>query len=571
MHAPESLVKLSLKAVLALIACAAAASAQPYGYVSNTMGNTVSVVNIANNTVAASILISAAGLAGLAITPDGSYLYVAEQSKNSVGVISTSSKTVVNTILVGTSPVQVAITPNGATAYVANQGSNNVSVINTATRTVVANVPVGTKPVGIAVTRDGSKVLVANLSSANISVISTASNTVVATWTALAGPNGMAMSPNGSLVYVTNKDANAVTVYNLSYGTIQSTITGFAAPNAAAVTPDGSQLYVTNANSSKVFAVNTSSFAITQVPVGLLPTSVAVSSDGTTAYVTNAYGYSLSEINTANNTVKYTLKSVGIYPYSVALFIARIQDTGTSVPEFTTVSAASYTPAIGVAPDSIVAGFGKNLAETQEGAAALPLPTVLAGRSVSVRDSAGAERPAPLFMVSPTQVNYLISPDTAVGLATVTVMDGQEVVTSGPVQVNAIAPALFSVNASGQGVAAAQAVQVSADGTQTTMPVAQWDAVAQRWASVPIDLSAGVQTVLLLYGTGIRGRSSPDAVQAQVGGVHAIVDYAGAQPAYSGLDQVNLRLPQELAGRGEVVITLTVDSVAANQVTVNVK
>jgi uncharacterized protein (TIGR03437 family) len=484
-------------------------------------------------------------------------------------VISTSSNTLVNTILVGTSPVQIAITPNGATAYVANQGSNNVSVINTATRTVVGNVPVGTKPVGIAVTRDGSKVLVANRSSANISVISTASNTVVATWTALAGPNGMAMSPNGSLVYVTNMDANAVTVYNLSYGTIQSTITGFAAPNAAAVTPDGSQLYVTNANSSKVFAVNTSSFAITRVPVGRLPTSVAVSSDGTTAYVTNAYGYSLSEINTANNTVKYTLKSVGIYPYSVALFIDRIQDTGTSVPEFTTVSAASYTPS--VAPDSIVAGFGKNLAETQEGAAALPLPTVLAGRSVSIRDSAGAERPAPLFMISPTQVNYLISPDTAVGLATVTVMDGQEVVTSGAVQVNAIAPALFSVNASGQGVAAAQAVQVSADGTHTTVPIAQWDALAQSWASVPIDLSAGVQTVLLLYGTGIRGRSSPDAVQAQVGGVHAIVDYAGAQPAYSGLDQVNLRLPQELAGRGEVVITLTVDSVAANQVTVNVK
>ena len=110
-------------------------------------------------------------------------------------------------------------------------------------------------------------------------------------------------------------------------------------------------------------------------------------------------------------------------------------------------------------------------------------------------------------------------------------------VVTGPVEVNAVAPALFSANASGQGVAAAQAVQVHADGTQTTVPVMQWDAVGKRWVSVPIDLSTGVETALVLYGTGVRGRSSPEAVQAQVGGVAAIVDYAGAQPSFSGLDQ----------------------------------
>lgn len=253
-------------------------------------------------------------------------------------------------------------------------------------------------------------------------------------------------------------------------------------------------------------------------------------------------------------------------------FIARIQDSGTSMPEFNTVSAASYVPTIGVAPDSIVAGFGGNLAAALEVAAATPLPTLLAGRSVSIRDSAGGLHTAPLFMVAPAQVNYLVPADTALGMATVAVMDGQQIVASGPVDVRALAPAIFSANASGQGVAAAQALHVSADDNQTMLDVARWDDQSKRFVSVPMDLGTEADTtVLILYGTGIRGVSSLSAVHAQVGGVDAVVDYAGAQPVYTGLDQVNVRLPHGLAGHGEVEVALTLDGVAANKVTVNIQ
>src|ERR1039457_5728002 len=119
--------------IFAFLATVLAASAQPYGYVSNEMGNNISVVNRATNTISATISVSAAGLTGLAITPNGSYIYAADQSKNSIAVISTASNSVVATVPVGTGPIHVAITPNGATAYVANTTSNSVSVINTAT------------------------------------------------------------------------------------------------------------------------------------------------------------------------------------------------------------------------------------------------------------------------------------------------------------------------------------------------------------------------------------------------------------------------------------------------------
>jgi hypothetical protein len=74
----------------------------------------------------------------------------------------------------------------------------------------------------------------------------------------------------------------------------------------------------------------------------------------------------------------------------------------------------------------------------------------------------------------------------------------------------------------------------------------------------------------MLFGTGIRGRSSDAAVRATIGGVAAEVTGALPQGQYPGLDQVNVRLPRSLAGKGEVNIALTVDGKAANTVTVRV-
>jgi uncharacterized protein (TIGR03437 family) len=58
------------------------------------------------------------------------------------------------------------------------------------------------------------------------------------------------------------------------------------------------------------------------------------------------------------------------------------------------------------------------------------------------------------------------------------------------------------------------------------------------------------------------------SVQASVGGIPAQVLYAGPQPTFAGLDQVNLLLPKSLAGRGVVEVLLTADGKNANAVTV---
>src|SRR5262249_46186602 len=59
-------------------------------------------------------------------------------------------------------------------------------------------------------------------------------------------------------------------------------------------------------------------------------------------------------------------------------------------------SAASFS-GLALASDSIVAAFGNALATSIRAAAETPLPTSLEGLTVSVKDSFGIERLAPLF------------------------------------------------------------------------------------------------------------------------------------------------------------------------------
>ena len=85
-----------------------------------------------------------------------------------------------------------------------------------------------------------------------------------------------------------------------------------------------------------------------------------------------------------------------------------------------TVSAASFSASM-IAERSIVAGFGAGLATLAASAAGQSLPTQLGGTTVQIIDRLGVVRNAPLFYVSPEQVDYQIPASTAAGPVTVQV------------------------------------------------------------------------------------------------------------------------------------------------------
>ncbi len=247
---------------------------------------------------------------------------------------------------------------------------------------------------------------------------------------------------------------------------------------------------------------------------------------------------------------------------------------GTAVspaPAIASVSAASYAQGA-VAPESLVSGFGANFSTLTAAANTLPLPETLAGVTVTIKDVLGQERNAPLLFVSPTQLNYQVPSGAALGEGTVTIRQGVTIVASGLLQIAPVSPSLFAADATGRGAAAAQAVRVKADQSQTYEAVSVYDALLNRVATKPIDLGPATEQVfLVLYGCGIRSRSALAAVTATIGGTTLPVDYAGAQGGFIGLDQVNIKLPRVLLGRGEIEVVLTVDGRLSNVVKISIK
>src|SRR6185437_12070173 len=119
---------------------------------------------------------------------------------------------------------------------------------------------------------------------------------------------------------------------------------------------------------------------------------------------------------------------------------------------------------------------------------------------------------------------------------------------SGSAQIDAVGPGLYSESGDGTGVAAATAALYGADGSVAAQAVFRCT-VGSACVTAPLDLGkAGDQLVLTLYGTGIRNNTGIENATALVGGSRAKLLYAGAQPQYPGLDQVNIVIPRSLAG-----------------------
>ncbi|MEP7340054.1 MAG: PQQ-dependent sugar dehydrogenase [Acidobacteriota bacterium] len=273
----------------------------------------------------------------------------------------------------------------------------------------------------------------------------------------------------------------------------------------------------------------------------------------------------------------YNISSFGedeageLYVVHLGGAIYRIVNLNAPAASLASVSAASYRGNV-LAPELITAAFGTDLAAVTQVSNTTPLPTNLGGTQVIVRDSAGTDRAAPLFFVSPTQVNYQVPPNTASGTATVTITSWSGVVSRGTVQIAPVAPGLFTLNATGRGLPAAVIERVKANGTRTTEAIAQFDPAQNQFVAVPIDLGAtDDQVFLVLFGTGFRFRSALTAATATIGGTNAEVTFAGAQGSFVGLDQANVRIPRSLAGRGEADVALTVDGQMSNVVRVNIK
>jgi uncharacterized protein (TIGR03437 family) len=213
-------------------------------------------------------------------------------------------------------------------------------------------------------------------------------------------------------------------------------------------------------------------------------------------------------------------------------------------------------------------GYGPVMAARNAQAHGPHLPLSLGGLAVQVTDSAGVARRAGLFWVSAGwgQVNFVVPEESALGLARVTLLRGDGSRLSTHIVIADTAPGFRTlVNCAGPAVGTA--IQVFADGRQSTSPIAACKGYDCRTLAVPMTSGAATQARVLV--SGFRHAASARDIQVTIGGKRVPVISYGPD-VDPGMDQLTLAIPLSLRGLGETDLIAHVNGRVANVVRIRI-
>ena len=277
-----------------------------FAYVTSVNTHSITVVDMATNSVVGSIPISAGPPQYVAFTPDGKTAYISvydelHNTGNAVLVLDTATRAVTASIPAEKFPYAIAISPDGRQVYVPNHDVNLVSVVNTATNTVVQKIAVKPNPHCVAYSINGRRAYIANHSSNIVTVLDTKNGAILSEIPVGRSPHALAMSPDRARVYVVDYDSDEVSVIDPATNTVAATIKVQREPQSIAFAPDSKHAYVVNDGSNTVSVIDTATNQVTAtVGVGQDPTHVFVTPDGKHAYVTNISSNDVTVLNTAS-------------------------------------------------------------------------------------------------------------------------------------------------------------------------------------------------------------------------------------------------------------------------------
>jgi uncharacterized protein (TIGR03437 family) len=223
-------------------------------------------------------------------------------------------------------------------------------------------------------------------------------------------------------------------------------------------------------------------------------------------------------------------------------------------------NAASSTPSNRVAPGSIIAIYGQSLASGLEVGPVNPLSQSIGGVTVTVNDMI-----LPLLFVSPGQINAQLPWELADGNYTINIQSVGQPDVTGTFTVARNAPGLFTQTVNSK----TYAIAFHKDGALIT----------------PSSPAQSGETISLL-GTGLGPFSAQmidgffppdpapalaDSVSITAGNQHPSAVWAGAAPGYTGLAFVQFQVPSGASAEVTLPITISVNGVKSNTVTLPVE
>lgn len=271
----------------------------------NTNVSHVAVINTATNTYLYNVT-DASGLLNdpidIAISPDGSKAYICNLGGSSVSILNVATDTIIGNVSGSiTYPISVAFTPDGSRAYVVSQGTTGYGINPYVTMINAQNDTFGSTVSGLNL----------NAYSFNDFVVSPDANFG---YLVSNGPGG---STRGHVYIIDTNPASPT--YNTNVGSIDDSAYNFNNLFCMAIAPNGLQAYVVNQGNNAVSVVDLNPTSPTYRKVTGVVTGgtfsfaiyycnlIAFTADGTQAYVTNSGNGTVSIINTATNMVTQTI------------------------------------------------------------------------------------------------------------------------------------------------------------------------------------------------------------------------------------------------------------------------
>jgi uncharacterized protein (TIGR03437 family) len=375
-------------------------------------------------------------------------------------------------------------------------------------------------------------------------------------------PEGVAVDASGA-IYVSDIELHTVSKYVNGALTLNFAGNGYigfsgdGGPASSAVL--GDPVGVALDPAGNVYIADSTNMRIRRVaPNGTISTIAG----------TSAYGYS-GDGGPALKAKLWSPRSVTVDPKTGNVYIADTEND--VIRQLTPISpaiaaggvanAASFQPRISAGALASVFGTGFGNATYT---AKAPFPASLGasglgGEGVSVTVNG---QPAPVLFVSPTQINFQVPWETAIGEASVVVS-----VAGGP----------------------SNAVSVPVVSAGPGLFVSGSAAVVQNYPSYSLNSSgeravAGSYIIAYLTGSGpvsaavANGAAAPAdplarataSVSATIGGVPAEVSFAGLAPGFVGLLQANVQVPAGLAA-GTYPLVVTIDGQASNAGDISVR
>jgi len=237
--------------------------------------------------------------------------------------------------------------------------------------------------------------------------------------------------------------------------------------------------------------------------------------------------------------------------------------TGVFLHPYGAVNAASFAP-VGnpISPGEFVTLFGSGLAESAATAASLPFPAQLNGVQVLVNN-----RPSPVYLVSATQISFLVPQATeTTGQAVIVVVNNAARSNEIQVPVARTSPGIFSVPPAGFGPGAI---------TKANFSLVSSENPARRGETVLIFLT-GLGAVSPAVPDGAAGGANPlnlvtAAVNVYIGGEAAQVTFKGLAPGLAGLYQLNVVIPANAPGGAGIPVGIETQDAFHDQVDIAIQ